>query len=335
MPQKISIIVPVYNVKDELPRAVQSVRAQDYENWELVLVDDGSTDGSSLICDRLLTEDSRIKVIHQRNAGVVVARKNGLDISSGDWILFLDGDDELSPGILNCLAVTQQQQNADILRFGFVMVRSSGAQHDYLPVDVPSNKVAELMPSVQDTLLELTGTCIGDKIYRRSVAVAAFKDVGDLSIKHSEDGLFALVALLNAATFSVLPVVGYRYYLRPGSAVHRFNVDLAREKDVFIERALDLVRKSPYASEALLGRMRVFHSYEALGFLYSCVLRWSGSREQIVSLLTSARASRFIQDAKPCLTSWSRRIKLFLICHPTCMLIYRFMFRMRRRGICE
>lgn len=164
MPQKISIIVPVYNVKDELPRAVQSVRAQDYENWELVLVDDGSTDGSSLICDRLLTEDSRIKVIHQRNAGVVVARKNGLDISSGDWILFLDGDDELSPGILNRLAVTQQQQNADILRFGFVMVRSSGAQHDYLPVDVPSNKVAELMPSVQDTLLELTGTCIGDKI---------------------------------------------------------------------------------------------------------------------------------------------------------------------------
>lgn len=332
---KVSIIIPVYNVAPYLLRAIKSVQTQDFVDWEVVLVDDGSTDGSSEQCDRIASADSRIKVVHQSNSGVVVARQNGFSASTGEWILFLDGDDELAPGVLSHLVEQINVANADICRFGFVMIRQGGDVYDYPPPRYATKSLNELIAGVVATPLEITGTCIGDKIYRRSVALAAFKDVGDVQIKHSEDGLFALAALLRATTFVTIPIVGYRYYLRSGSAVHRFNADLVREKDVFNDRALALVAKSLYSDEKLLARMRVHHAYEAMGFLYSCVLRWSGTRRQVVELLASARISRFMQDARPALNAMPRRVKAFLIYHPAFMLVYRGLFKLRRRGICE
>lgn len=331
----ISIVIPVYNVAAYLPRTVRSVQAQPFVDWEIVLVDDGSTDGSADVCDQFAAEDARIKVVHQLNGGVVEARRVGFETSSGEWVLFLDGDDELSPDILDRVRASLRSEDVDILRVGFVMIRAGGTCHDYLPPINQSNVLEELMSSVRDTPLELIGTCIGDKIYRRSIAAAAFRDVGDLKLKHSEDGLFALAALLNAKTYVTLPVIGYRYYLRSGSAVHQFNVDLAREKDAFIDRAVALVESSPYASDSLLPRMRTYHAYEAFGFLYSCVLRWQGTAGQVLALLKSAQESRFIRDAQPLVTTFPRRIKMFLIKHSLSMLFYRYIFQLRRRGICD
>ena len=85
-----SVIIPVYNVEPELRRAVKSVQVQGFTDWEIVLIDDGSTDGSGELCDELAKADSRIRVLHQANAGVVAARQNGFLSSSGQWILFLD-----------------------------------------------------------------------------------------------------------------------------------------------------------------------------------------------------------------------------------------------------
>lgn len=91
----VSVIVPVYNIAPYIERCVDSVLAQTYSNWELILVDDGSTDGSAQVCDEQLVHDSRIKVIHQQNAGVTIARKVGVQSALGEWIMFIDGDDEI------------------------------------------------------------------------------------------------------------------------------------------------------------------------------------------------------------------------------------------------
>ena len=90
---KLSIIIPVYNVKSFLPEAVESVLAQSFRDFELILVDDGATDGSGEICDRYAGEDSRIKVIHQKNAGVSAARNAGVSAAQGEYIGFTDSDD--------------------------------------------------------------------------------------------------------------------------------------------------------------------------------------------------------------------------------------------------
>ena len=92
----ISIIVPVFNVKDYLDRCVKSLVAQTFTNIEIILVDDGSTDGSSALCDKLVKTDSRIKVIHQKNGGLSDARNCGIKNASGDFIMFIDSDDYIS-----------------------------------------------------------------------------------------------------------------------------------------------------------------------------------------------------------------------------------------------
>lgn len=89
----ISVIVPVYNVEKYLPECVESIISQTYDNLEVILIDDGSTDRSGKICDEFAEKDSRIVVIHQKNSGVSAARNRGLDLCRGEYISFVDSDD--------------------------------------------------------------------------------------------------------------------------------------------------------------------------------------------------------------------------------------------------
>ena len=93
----ISVIVPVYNVAAWLPRCVDSILAQTYENLEILLVDDGSTDGSGNICEEYAKKDTRIRVLHKENGGLSSARNAGLDAAAGAYIGFVDSDDWIAP----------------------------------------------------------------------------------------------------------------------------------------------------------------------------------------------------------------------------------------------
>lgn len=97
----ISIIVPVYNTESYVRNTIDSVLRQEYKNWELILVDDGSTDSSGRICDEYSENDSRIRVLHKLNSGVSDTRNKGLEIAKGEWIFFLDSDDDLFPNSLS------------------------------------------------------------------------------------------------------------------------------------------------------------------------------------------------------------------------------------------
>lgn len=99
----ISVIIPVYNAKGMLDTCVHSVINQTYRNWELILIDDGSTDGSANDCDNFALQDSRIKVVHKQNGGESSARNRGVEIASGDYITFVDADDFVHPQYLEFL----------------------------------------------------------------------------------------------------------------------------------------------------------------------------------------------------------------------------------------
>lgn len=106
----VSVITPVYNAMDTLTDCVQSVRKQNKANWEMILIDDGSSDGSSVLCDSLASEDSHIRVIHQENKGVSNARNKGLQAAMGQYVMFLDSDDELLPDALY-IALDEQEKH--------------------------------------------------------------------------------------------------------------------------------------------------------------------------------------------------------------------------------
>ena len=113
----ISVIIPVYNVEQYLKQCVDSVLAQTYQNIEIILVDDGSTDSSDVICDQYKNTDNRIKVIHQKNAGLSEARNHGFDSATGEYVYFLDSDDWIEKDTLSSLMQKAHETNVDIVFF--------------------------------------------------------------------------------------------------------------------------------------------------------------------------------------------------------------------------
>ena len=115
----ISIIVPVYNTEEYLDKCILSIMAQTYADFELLLIDDGSTDSSGSICDKYAAQDSRVRVFHKENGGVSRARNLGIDNSKGDYLLFLDSDDWLASDTFEILHRTLEREDADCVIFGF------------------------------------------------------------------------------------------------------------------------------------------------------------------------------------------------------------------------
>lgn len=113
--KKISIIVPVYKVESYLSRCIDSILAQTYQNFELMLVDDGSLDRCGEICDNYAKKDDRIKVIHQPNRGVSAARNAGLDLATGDYIGFVDSDDYISINMYSDMIKLLEVNGLDII----------------------------------------------------------------------------------------------------------------------------------------------------------------------------------------------------------------------------
>ena len=130
--KKLSIIVPVFNVAPYLRKCVDSLLKQDYDNYEIILVDDGSPDDCPQICDeyaRLMNErvnelsNERIKVIHRDNGGLTAARNSGIEIAQGDYLMFVDSDDFIEPNVLSGLMAQVEREKLDVLRFDYQNVR--------------------------------------------------------------------------------------------------------------------------------------------------------------------------------------------------------------------
>ncbi len=110
----ISVVIPAYNVASTLERCIRSMLIQTYKDLEIILIDDGSTDQTPGLCDKLVHEDSRIKVVHQPNSGVSAARNKGIELAKGDYLCFVDSDDFVEPDYLQRLLHSITSANADI-----------------------------------------------------------------------------------------------------------------------------------------------------------------------------------------------------------------------------
>lgn len=131
----ISIIIPVYNVEDYLNECLDSIVNQSYNDCEIIIIDDGSTDGSLFICKEYEKKDTRIKVLHKENGGVSSARNLGLDIAKGDWIWFVDADDWIKPDALSILDYYINKFDSDMIFHGLVRVDKSGKRIEDHPIE--------------------------------------------------------------------------------------------------------------------------------------------------------------------------------------------------------
>ena len=143
MDELISIIVPVYNAEKYLPACVESLLSQTYGALEVILVNDGSKDGSAALCDTYAARDSRVRVIHQENQGVSTARNAGLDHAAGKYVAFVDADDYVKPDYLERLHGDMTAHDADFVTCCYEEISHGDAPKSGIPFVGASRVVAE------------------------------------------------------------------------------------------------------------------------------------------------------------------------------------------------
>ena len=216
MNDKISIIVPAYNIQNYLRSTLDSVLAQTYENLEVIVVDDGSTDNTGKILDGYAARDSRIKAVHKENGGVTSARLRGVEEASGDYIGFVDGDDYIEPQMYTRLMENAKEFNADISHCGYQMVFPSGRIDYYYNTGRFVHQEGK-----QGCTDLLSGRFVEpglvNKLYRREL-FAGLDSWMDKRIKINEDLLMNFYLFRQAKKSVFEDICPYHYVLRHGSA---------------------------------------------------------------------------------------------------------------------
>lgn len=263
---KFSIIVPVYNSEPYLKECINSVLVQSYSNFELILIDDGSTDNSSVICDEYARIDSRIIVIHQVNSGVSSARNKGLDVMSGDWLLFLDSDDTLHPYILERLrSKLVTTPNVDILQFEYT--------REPLKVGcmLKGKEILPVSPQIYSAMGMYNVCAAGSLIKIKLVQEHMLRF--DTRLKLAEDQVFIFQVIHNSEFCSKVPDVLYFYRNNPTSAT----------QNPKLEYMLQTIEILQFYKKQLPLSVEQFDNV-ILSFIYNILLNKDNSVPMIIAL---------------------------------------------------
>lgn len=215
----ISIIVPIYNVEKYLPRCIDSILAQTYTDIEVILVDDGSSDGCPAICDDYAKKDNRIIVIHQKNAGVSAARNAGLKVSHGEYIGFVDPDDWISQFMYQEMLEAIERENADLAICGYDYYDEDGnldSKREYHTEEDELISQKDLMSRLSDmppTVRQVTW----NKLFRISLLSGILYNE---KIHSAEDVLFLIEYASRIRNAAIVHKPHYKNIVRTGSATH-------------------------------------------------------------------------------------------------------------------
>lgn len=230
----VSIIVPIYNVESYLPQCIESICNQNYENLEIILVDDASTDSSGEICDSYGEKDKRICVIHKQvNGGLVAARKTGMRVASGAVIGNVDGDDWIEPDMFKTLVNVYLRDYPDIVQSGFIENGGKNKVHSYgnFTMALSDYDRCNILEKWMDGYNVLVGSQIFTKLYCRELFLKCYEKVPD-NMSNGEDFIFFVIFMKKVKKISSIDKCFYNYRVRQDSLSHNNNgVDLLLKED--------------------------------------------------------------------------------------------------------
>ena len=210
----ISVIVPVYNVEKYLSDGLDSILRQDYRNLEIILIDDGSMDGSAEICEEYARKDDRICVIHKKNGGAASAKNEGLRIARGEYLSFVDADDYLAAGAYSYMVELLEREAADVVQCAYQCVFRDG-----LTEGVSAKVPGEYSAAEYLELYTKDWTCalLWDKLYKRSLFDGIFFEEGHIV----DDEFFTYQGIMNAGKIVYDGCIVYNYRQRRSSVTGR------------------------------------------------------------------------------------------------------------------
>ncbi len=213
MDNLISVIIPAYNVAPWLPRCLDSILAQTHKNMQIIVIDDGSTDATPQIIDEYAKKDLRIQAVHQKNAGLVAVRDKGIELSSGEFITFVDGDDAIIPSMYEKLLANALKYEADISHCGVSFCFSDGHEEFHYGTGklVIQNHIEGLKDLLEGTFVE---PGVWNKLYKSTLLKNSCLDC---TILNNEDLLRNFVVFDRAQKSVYEDFCGYLYFQREGS----------------------------------------------------------------------------------------------------------------------
>ncbi len=218
----VTIIIPAYNAEAYLQRCLDSILSQDFNGYEVIVIDDGSTDGTAA----LLEGYPQVKVIHQENQGMATARNRGLEVAQGDYILFVDSDDKLMPHALSNLA--PQINGEDIIGFGSSIYNEETQTITHYPLHTTHYTLHTGWDYFNCHRLEATPVhfvCVWQRAYRRAfLEECGLRFVNGL--RRAEDDLFTTMVMLHAKSVKTIANSLYIYHVRKGSITRTSNSKL-------------------------------------------------------------------------------------------------------------
>lgn len=214
---KISIVIPVYNAEKYLDACLSSILNQDMHSYEVILVDDGSSDSSPMICDRYSATDSRFRTIHKENRGVSSARNAGISLGQGEYVMFVDADDALCPDALSVLS-SLTVEKPDIVIGGFNINQGEIPYRTVIPYESEFYPYAGL-PTFFDATMHRHGELFRGpwaKLYRSSV-IKKHSLLFDENLSYAEDKLFVYQFMNRISSAAAADIPVYEYFRRPGT----------------------------------------------------------------------------------------------------------------------
>ena len=257
--QKVSIIVPIYNGAKVLKRCVDSIEKQTYENWELLLINDGSKDESIQICTEYAKKDDRIKVIDKENEGVSATRNRGISEATGSYVHFVDCDDYVTKRHLEDLVTELEKTEADLVISGYT--RHKGGQID---IFTPDRKVLQGKEQLATCFFELYNRWFlntpWNKLYKKEKIDKEFP----VELSLGEDLLFNLVYMKNCDRIAVVSEAGYQYCIENDNSLafqyrkDRFENALLLHEQVikYAKEYLEMTDENMWQDEAFVKGVR-------------------------------------------------------------------------------
>jgi len=298
---KVSVIIPAYNAEQFIERSVGSVKGQSFNDWELIIIDDGSTDRTASICDNMATIDNRINVIHTSNRGAYMARLAGLQVARGEWLTFMDADDTLPVDAIATLYAGVLDDTVDIVIGGINMNDKCVFEHQIHGMVERDAYIVALLDNATTI-----GMC--SKLFKRELFVKMLSS--EIRVTQNEDLLMLLQLAVRARRVYVESQrVCYNYLLRNGSMsgscmsidgweqlFNKIRETIALLKSVEVERAFLTMRFRRIYNQLILKGMSV-RAYMPI-------------------------VADVINDASGCLLSAEERNILRVINHPTLQWFY-------------
>lgn len=314
---ELSIIVPIFNGEKYLHKCIDSILSQQYTDFELILIDDGSTDDSLSICNEYAGADSRVVVHHKENEGLVAARKSGVSLAKGDYIGFVDCDDFIDANMYSDLMNAAEKDKSDMVSSGIIIdfishskVEPNNFPEGFYDEEAVKNEVIPRMLIHSGFVKYGIIPGVVTKVFRRSILENALPNVSD-RLTIGEDVAITAYSMMNVKSLSVINTAGYHYVQHENSMAKAFNPKR-------IEKISDLYSCiSKIEEESYQKQVNLYMCYLIFNALADCVKKGGYSRKEarneIKNILKSDVSAKVFKNADISRLSLKNKVKFFLM----------------------